>query len=991
MRIFIFENGIENAPKEYSQYLIYPYSYERCHDESLAAASVVLKNTRREDTFAPGTFVFIGDGDYTSDNMDQWILVSPSRITNHATKRYTHTLYLCDPTKMLERYVLGNKTFTRSKIKEELAAAKNVIPIVEDSNVDPEVSGKEIFDINTDLQVLSPVYEKPVVVPAFQSVFPNVTADNSSFSAESILIEIDNKLYRRYIYNFDVGAYYIDENGNETSEDVEFNEWRLRLYGANLQSFGSIVKIVYTFNDFNEENERKVTYYVSAFDPAAPVKGNITLLQACQIAADVAQTENESIVPMFTVRSDGDIAEREMAQEITDIDLSNATLREAIDSIAGVANCFGRYKLEYNAESGAFEHYIDLYPIHSNEYADVSPLGFPVLQKMNDSIEGACSALDSQASNLINMSDGGTISEPTDNAYISLRSETVRITEQNCLIPTVHPIYKFVGLAVVYEDGESRYEADISQYVYEDTEYNMLSSFDPVYPNSKAYALKYKRGSQNITELSFVQDNALSDLLKRASIVNICNAEFGTNFSGIGIEDGMLKYPNLSFRITYIPVINMRIRQAKPLISDHTARNIICYNQSAQSVDSVRYGRNLAGMADRTGQAEKTIVYKCRKDAALPKAGQHFDDEYVITKISVEELPNYQTVQLGLSRYFNRLNPFIGIDSELRLFEISENNYVDRNVIYEDYCIISDKVHTPNQTPLITVSGLSGFLNSVIGATASGMHLPQLAIAQGYSELEGELNKVALPVTAFGLGRSIVFSFGYQDNYSAGDRSIVPGDYGEMYRLKQAVPYADNFGEIDKLKVALVSRTRTSQLIPNDLPLETSGADFVPLFDTGDDKRLKICKDSRECIQVTYQINFVTDQNWIISPAFAEDLKMVTRRSDIASQSIHVYALTYRLSASDTRIDLGKATKQVYNDSATGERNFCMEVDAESYAVAQEPQIFGEEADKQIFTSNGKAWAVAYDDGRLLFGCNQDIAAGATLLPNINFTFTHKL
>lgn len=987
MRIFIFENGIDSPPKEYSRYLIYPYSYERCHDESLAAASVVLKNTPAELTFAPGAFVFVGDGDYTSSDMDQWVLVSTSRDTNHATKRHTHTLYLCDPTKMLERYVLGNKTFTRSTVKSMDYIAM-IPPVKIDSDESNIGANFEYLFAYNQPYMESPYYENGITLHAYSYLFPNV--EDGLIAEASIRVDRNNSRYCLYKFDlFEHTATVIDQNGNETTEGYSFAEWKA-LRRSITVPLGSSLRIIYSFNNNEVGNERTLTYYVAVVDPNAPTKGNINLLQACQVAADVAQLENESVAPMFSVRAIGDIAARELAQDVTDTDLSGATLREAIDSIAGVANCFCRYKLEYSTDSGRFNHIIELYPIHSNEYANIAPLGFPVLQKMSDSIEGACSELDGTVSNLINMSEGGTISEPTDYAYISLRSETVRITENNCIIPTAHPIYKFVSLQIAYKDGNDSYEADISQYVYEDTEYGMLSSYDPVYPNSKAYALKYTRGKQNITELSFVQENALSVILERASMVNICNVAFGRNFAGFGTTDGMLKYPNLSFRITYVPVTETRLRQAKPFVADHINRNVICYNQSARSIDSVRYGRNMAGMVDRTGQAEKSLVYKVRKSVSIPDVGDKYDDEYIVTKIAVQELPNYKTVQLDLSRYFNRLNPFIGINSELRLFEISENGFVDRHVVYEDYCIISDAVHSPKQKPLITASGLSGFMYSVAGAEATGTHHPQLAIVQGYSVLEGELNKVALPVTAYGLGRSIVFSFGYQDNYSAGDRSVNPGEYGDMYRLKQAVPYSDNFGEIDLLRFALVRRNRTGELDSNDLPLETSGADFSEMFDTGTNMRLRLRKDGRECIHVSYQIHFVTDKNWFVSPAFAEEMKMITRRSSVASQSISVYALSYRLSASDTCIDLTKATKQKYITNM-GTSNFSLQINTAKTAVEQNPLVFGEYANQNRFGANGQAWAVAYEDGRLLFGANQEITAGVTALPNINFTFTHKL
>ena len=150
-----------------------------------------------------------------------------------------------------------------------------------------------------------------------------------------------------------------------------------------------------------------------------------------------------------------------------------------------------------------------------------------------------------------------------------------------------------------------------------------------------------------------------------------------------------MQFPKLRFRVTYIPIIDARVKQTKPDAADNAVSNVIVYNQSEDYADAARYGRNIAGAAERGGQPGKTVIYKAKASAGIPSPGTLYPDdpEYTISKVVVERGKDIKTVQLNLARYFNRLNPFIGIDSEPRLFEISEHQYVDRDVIFEDFCM----------------------------------------------------------------------------------------------------------------------------------------------------------------------------------------------------------------------------------------------------------------------------------------------------------------
>jgi hypothetical protein len=702
----------------------------------------------------------------------------------------------------------------------------------------------------------------------------------------------------------------------------------------------------------------------------------------------VYKTYAEALIDGKSVECIGDIetiltkTEPNEDIEITDIDITNAHLRESIDTVAGVGGCFCRYRLEYNEGESKFLHYIDIYPISSREKADLAPLGSPVVRKMEDSIEGACSELDSNVSNLVTLSDSGTICEPTDEAWTTLRSEDVRITEESAEIPTSFPIYRIEKLEVEYK----QYTADITKYVVEKTAYDLLSSFAPAYPRSKAYALYYRRGQANIGGLSFEQQSAISQLLVSPAIVNICNAEFGTSYTDLGIKSGTLYYPDLQFRITYVPIVEARVRQAKPDAADNTSPNVIFYNQSASYVDSVRYGRNLAGATERGGQPGKTLIYKVSNSAKLPKPGQLYDEDYTISKISIQRGKDMQTVQLNLARYYNRLNPFIGIDSAPRLFEISELGYTPRNIVYEDYCIIGD-VQSGGVKGIVTADGLNGFALGMMSGGSRGKYSPVIAIVQGESAVAGELAKCALPITSFGLGRSLVFAFAYKDNFSAGDKAIEAEEYTDLYRLKEAVPYADDFGEIEKLTVIMADASNTDTFSPDDLPEDVSSNTYREIFRLNDHF---IWKDSREQIKFTYQVHFVNNKGWIISPGMAEDFRMVTRKTSYLSRAVRLYRLSYELSRVDTKIDLTRATAEKYTYSAGSTNTIPLKANAAAKTVEMMEGMFTTYASQNRFTGDGVAWAVAYDDGTLLFGNNEPITA-STSLPNINFSFRHNI
>lgn len=117
---------------------------------------------------------------------------------------------------------------------------------------------------------------------------------------------------------------------------------------------------------------------------------------------------------------------------------------------------------------------------------------------------------------------------------------------------------------------------------------------------------------------------------------------------------------------------------------------------------------------------------------------------------------------------------------------------------------------------------------------------------------------------------------------------------------------------------------------------------------------------------------------------------MITRRSSILNQKVRLYRLSYELSRVDTAIDLSRATAESYTISSGAVEYIPLTVYSNDGNIRINPVVFGTYADYNHFRGDGKAWAVAYEDGKLLFGNNEAIDSG-TQLPDITFSFRHRV
>lgn len=675
--------------------------------------------------------------------------------------------------------------------------------------------------------------------------------------------------------------------------------------------------------------------------------------------------------------------------------MTKSTLRECLDQIGGYIHSIVRLK--------GNEIYFDKLGGDTQSTFDTDYIGhYETLD-----CEQYASQLDSIVSNMTNIDDEttGTMTEPFANNYKTVRAEsgTLRIGDgQNnttAIIETDYPIEKIAKVicssATYYDNGVQTINVgDITSYVYESADYDLLSSNSAEIGNSKGFALKYTQGQKNITGLTFKLPNILGSQFSNQAILNIISSKIHTNIQTLFYVQNITE---LSFQVIYYPSTTARVKQSRTDITNYSMELTSIYNQSANKVDSRAYGENLKAVIMRLGNIDKVITYYFSSLNEVAPVGSYItidNEDYYVATVGIENQMDYLKATLGLSKDFNALSKYIGIKNNIRMYEVSEKQAVERYVTYEDYCVITNKNRpvAHDGLELMTSNAKESIINQFVSTENVTMQPTSVAVLQGTSKLDELLNKVNIPVFSLALGNSVWLGCKYEDNYSAGTQSVTGNDEtagtptkdsSKFYRLNQYVPYGDYYGEIETLSVNMYStigtpadKTQTIN-VGNTVPGDVSsilGTPSNPLIST-DNNPLVIKKDNREQINFSYQLHFVTNDGIIIGTQLAQGNILC---STVGNNYAKLYILPNRINKFADKIDLSNATlvHSYQGDSVNI-----------TYDSTNEEIVFEDET----ANANGKSWVlVDAQNERLLFGKNIAIANGDTIeMPKMSFT--HKI
>jgi hypothetical protein len=243
-------------------------------------------------------------------------------------------------------------------------------------------------------------------------------------------------------------------------------------------------------------------------------------------------------------------------------------------------------------------------------------------------------------------------------------------------------------------------------------------------------------------------------------------------------------------------------------------------------------------------------------------------------------------------------------------------------------------------------------------------------IAEGITETgEGAGGAtVLLPVISVALGTAMTFTFGYEDNYSAGTQSNYETAGEAKGFFTNGVAYGSYYGRFDGLKFSMYTEQSApatpdeQNTIGNALPQWNGELPSDAVISTPENRGLEVDKNGAEVLSLAYVLEFVTNRkNYIIGSALARNCPLV-RGSDLG-RAAALYVLPNRMSKFAARVSLSGAVKVA--EYAGGSN---MTVSGKSIKFAD-----------AVPESDGAAWVVATSTGEVLFGANEVVTAGQAI------------
>lgn len=643
--------------------------------------------------------------------------------------------------------------------------------------------------------------------------------------------------------------------------------------------------------------------------------------------------------PRFYLSGSGKFSEyaKTIAPEFT---LTECNLREQLQTVGGFIHAEPRatYDPNENAFRISFDDYGNM---------DEADLADATLIERHDSMDISQYATEvkSNAQNLVNSLGygSGTVDDPAFDFYRSVRSENIyaRITDKNARVYTQSPIYSIekvvVGL-LNYENDNGTWKiepVDITNFVYEKTEYDAnLSSYEDGISTSKEYAIYYTQGHSGLDGLFYQIPNAENEAVYSpyaiSNILAIC--------SGQGIDEVDKLFTDaknaekavgsLAFRITYKPIFAATVSHSKNKYDPTLPKWQQVYNQSGNMIETTYYGENLKMTAAMLGNPEEERTYLLPPQARLPEVGKRLGD-FAISAVKAEIYPRYTKATLTLTRDFERISEFVGIDSVKRVYEVSEKEVYNRNVFLKSYIVIGEK---PIQIPTAHIGVDMKYLGHSFYAPNS-IDKDTVFLPVSCVKVKGKSNHqtypaVQIPVIASSFGNSMEFSFCMKDNYSAGDKAQYIRGFENVrgYWLTD-VPYGDAYGRIEYLDATFLQKSSDTASAYYTTPETTfAGTYFGDVLKFN--KPYYIRKDSREKITVSVSVEFrAADEKLIIGSALAARSTLVSRETP---QDCFVGIL---------KSPINKSARYVASDNIVASEKLGVGIQSDSFSLQTSPGV----------------------------------------------------
>lgn len=957
---------------------VFPLGFSSLLDERLDEAYVTFYNAEKNEYKPTDIFAltFYENG-VAVKNLG--LCVAMDRVTNLplGSERYKHELSLIEPTKLAEGIQCQTLTFTNDLGKVYTANAKAVAPVIPE-DVDNGESNLALAITDFSLNIESPV-KTPFSLPSIRQL-----GDRFAERYNEQIESATGSLYRiELIAN--AGMYGSSQLKVNTESINDLDEVKTLSSGTYeityIMAFGvtydddqtSYAFAQYNFSIIVVQNRLPLLPYTitdvtcRCLELAEPLsvgnllpeeertpEGNLfSEGELPRIIFDGVQY-SDSLAEARSYAS-GSQAEKYSKVFAPELAITQANLREQLKRIGGYIHAEPRIKLNYEkntdgspGKAPTFVLYFD--PLIQSKAADLKKKGFLIYRGLSRSINEYNTEVRSNAANLVNTLDyaQGVVTEPhgvEENGYKSLRADlNQRMSEENAYAPTEKGIYAItrVMCGIVRNDGAWDYiPVDITAYVLEKASYDLLSDYDKDFPNARSLALYYTQGQEGIHGF-FTKSSTVGAFQpwQNYAIVRILAREMNVSEDTIQkkIVNAAQGIGKIVTQISYIPIYENMISHSKQKYVPSEIPFAQNYSQSDNLVETRYFGENIKGVAARLGNLEEERTYTFRSVNDLPNEGETVDG-FVIAGIEAQFMPTYTKASLYLAKKFNRISEFVGINSNKRVYEVSEREAYERHILVKNKIVFSNDSLTKSAESAIvsTDDVMSAFTG------ANDKKLISAVGIKSYSNRGTQVGSdILLPVVSSAFGNAMTFTFSMKDNYSAGEKIAYVEEDGVSGYWASDVPYADYYGRISYLTAYFKQLSSEAQLNAiHSLPeVEINTFGLINL------NNLFIDKDSRERLSFTVELEAqTTEDDIIIGSGFASGNPLVT--SNPVKPLLYLYDTPFTEFDTNIADNKGKKIKEYVSGSGYTYANGCI-------TFPNSPTV--------VDLPNGKVayWAIAY-------------------------------
>lgn len=553
----------------------------------------------------------------------------------------------------------------------------------------------------------------------------------------------------------------------------------------------------------------------------------------------------------------------------------------------------------------------------TDEQVDKGKTGTKVSIFNSRSVEDYISATSSYITNMVQL--GGYIEE-----WITPKTtdEQLLVYNDTAELLLSKPIIELLSIQVRRNsDGAI---ADLTDYIYEENVYKTLSIDYEVIPN-RGIAMYYSLGDNKITggqyQLPQANDNIYTQYAFKKIIYCAFNSypviapapvdEYWTN----------IKISDYTFYVRYRTKDSVRQTHIRPDLRkyllntkyDRYPEHNQFNNQTDVVVDSIKFGNNMFGKLIKTGNNSYEIWEWHDKLSEIKHKGELYrinSELYYVAKVTHYVYSTYILSKISYSKDYNELSNIIGIPSEPRFYEISEQSLINREFAINDVIYLTD---TPDDLEYKSNYMFNyDHLADLILSSETDFAKYAVTVFKGdkdvnkYDQTVGERDtyiEVLNPINAYSSENTLTYEWDMLDNYSAGDQ-IVDTDKTEYTSLK-AVRYTDIYGKAPLLDFYIIENLNADptaseiKLLPQSL-ISTKKGDTRPFigeydilatnvkdYDTNYNGRgIGLLKDCREAISVNYNLQMATSSDTFVLSPFVylpqkKNLKLVLLTTEV--------------------------------------------------------------------------------------------------------------